>query len=500
MIEILYSAVPLFNHNFQEVHNKLVVSGADKVLVACLDSAVADPSLRTAIDPTCRLITMIFRCGDAQFQDSMSIVGGDLFPPLLATLFLNESETPCPVSAFSLMRRLNQVRLDLRDVPWSRSLLSLFREAIMVVDPCENLEPLSFVMTWLVDGLLLQSDHNKFYLMEHPKFFDAVVDKFSSTFRPGRHVNHQVAKFTKFLALATVNRAKMVEKVNFFCLLFLLSHDDSVECRGQVLETLKLVALDRGGRHKVMKYLEHKFVDVSVEALQDRELQNAALQLILILATSDAEKVLLSRHPELLTELTSIVYAQTPCSLLAAQVAARLTANLSVHNGKANALNTVLRLCSSENPLIRREGACVLWEQARKSQACSFFIVHVPEALATITAMAADIDLEVRAAAIEIVVTLASNPLNVRALASSRELLSILAESVVAPCDPTFQHAKKQAIVSILRLVVHRKSLAVIAKQENIVRSLAEYGESAEKNDRLKQAALRGVASLTSYS
>jgi hypothetical protein len=495
-------ALCTFDHQYQDVHNKLVVGGADRTLVKRLDNAVADPEKREAIDPICRLLLMLYRCGDDQFQDSVAIVGGDLFPPLLATVFLKDGkEELCTASAHALMQRLNRMKLDLRDVPWSHSVLDLFREVIDVVDPSTHVEPLSFVMTWLVEGLLLQRENNKLFLMEHPGIFDSTVTKFASTFRPGCAVNLQVSKFMKILALGTENRAAMVQRLDFFRLLFLLSHDECVELRKEVLETLTLTSLDRVGRTKTLEYLDHRFIDFSIEALDNTALLSDSLQFIDVLARHVPGKILLSQRPALLSELTkqATLGEENEHSLMAAQAVVRFAKSLSVNHGKGDLLDAILSLCKAKDHRIRYEGTHALLEQCQSRPGCSFFIVHVSEATTILARLVVDENSEVRTLAAEVVANLASSPLNVRALAGHKPLLNALAATATSVCKPLNEKAQQHAIAAILHVVVHHRSIEAVAKHNNVIRSLSEHGFSPDKDQMLKQAAPRVVACLSSY-
>jgi hypothetical protein len=500
-LNLIYVALCTFDHQYQDVHNKLVVSGADRTLVRCLDNAVADHAKREAVNPICKLLLMLYRCGDTQFQDSVAIVGGDLFPPLLATLFLKDGMEELCTSAVGLMQRLNKTRLDLRDVPWSHSLLDLFQEVIDVVDPSTQVEPLSFVMTWLVDGLLLQRENNKLFLMRHPGMFDSIVTKFASTFRPGCAVNLNVSKLVKILALATTNRQIMVQKPDFLRLLFLLSHDECTEIRKEILQTLTLASLDREGRTKTLEYLDHRFIDFSIEALDNTALLSDSLQFIDMLAQHVPGKILLSKRPTLLSELTKqATLEEKDDSLFAAQTVVRFAKSLSVNHGKGDLLDSILSLCKAKDSRIRYEGVQTLLEQCQSRPGCSFFVVHVSEATTILARLVVDKDPEVRTLAAQVVANLASSPLNVRALAGHRPLLNALAATATSVCESSNEKAKQYAIAAILHVVVHHRSMEVVAKQNSIVQALSEYGLSPVVADQmLKQPEPQGVACLSSY-
>lgn len=500
LLNLIYVALCTFDHDYQDVHNKLVVAGGDRTLVKCLDNAVTDPTNREAIDPICKLLLMLYRCGDDQFQDSIAIVGGDLFPPLLATVFLEDGETKVCESAQALMQRLNRMKLDLRDVPWSHSLLHLFHEVIEAVDPSTHVQPLSFVMTWLVEGLLLPRENNKLFLMEHPGIFECIVTKFATSFRGACPINLNVSKFMKILARAAANRRVMVQRLDFFRLLFLLSLDESVATQQEVLETLTLTSLDQVGRTKIIEYLDHKFVDFSIEALENTALVSDSLHFIDVLAQHVSGKILLSKRPALLPRLTKqAILEEKEYSLLAAQTVVRFAKSLSVNHGKGDLLDSLLSLCKAKDHRIRYEGIHALLDQCQSRPGCSFFIVHVSEATIILAKLVIDEDTEVRRLAAELVANLAASPLNVRALAKNGPLLSALAATATRVCQPSNEKAQQNAVAAILHVVVHHRSIEAAAKDNSIVRPLSEYGLSGDKRQILKQAAVHGVACLSSY-
>lgn len=491
-------ALSTYDHYFEDVHNKLVVGGADKILVERLDEAVANSKQHEAIDPICRLLLMIYRCGDHQFQESVAIVGGDLFPPLLATVFLQE-ERDTYNSVFLLMKRLIRNKLDLRDVPWSFSLLDLFQEIIDVVDPCTREEPLSFVMTWLVEGILLQRENNKLFLMGHPCLFNSIVIKFANTFRPGCATNLLVVKFMLILATATINRLEMVKNVDYLRLLFLLCHDDCTETQEMVLEILAITASDREVTTRIFNFLDHKFVDIAIKALDDVCLSKNAINFVKVLVTNVSGNSILSKRPNLLQELTKQAVKAKEHSHEAAQIVTQLAQSLSVNNGRGDLLDAILQLCKAIDCRIRRQGTKVMLAQAQSRPACSFFIVHVPEVTGVIAEMLLDDDSEVRGTAAEIIACLASSSLNVNALVRNKPLLDALAENATTTDEPTNEKAQQHAVIAILHLVVHHRSIKAVAKQHKIAQSLSEFGLSGDREQILKQAAIRGVACLSLY-
>lgn len=498
VFDLVVEALEICDHYFEDIHNKLVVGGADKTLVSRLDAAVADPTKHKAIDPICKLLLMIYRCGEHQFQDSIAIVGGELFPPLLATIFLSNTNKAIYNSAIALMDRLVRNRIDLRDVPWSRSLLDLFQEIIETADLGTHGEPISFVVTWMVEGLLLQRENNKIFLMQHRSLFESIVTKFANTFRPGCKVNVPVCRFMQILAIPPLNRLVMVKSLHFLRLLFLLLHDDCVETKKIVFEILTQLSLDRVGRTRIFAFLDHKFLELATKALDNSNLCEHSLSFIGVLVVHIPGKILSNKRPNLVRDLTKQAMLGEAHSQQAAQVFVQFAKSLSINNGKGDLLDAILELCNAKDIRIRVEGTNALLFQAQSRPACSFFIVHVPEA----TAMLANMlqlsnEGEIRGIAAEIVASLAASPLNVKALARNTSLLNALAANATTNSEPINERAQRHAVVAILRLVVHHRSFQAVAQEDNIVQSLCEFGSTVDQAQKLKEAALRGDACLS---
>lgn len=430
--KLAISDLTVFDHDYRIVHNKLVVGGADRILVRRLDEAVVDPKQRAAIDPLCKLLLMLYRCSDDRLQDSLAFVGGELFPTLLAIVFLGDQENTCPASVYELMHRLNKIRLNLQDVTWSWNLLTLFREVIDTIDSYTNPESVSFIMDWFVKGPLLQCERNRLFLMDFPGLFNSIVMKVLLFFKPGDPVNAKIAIFLRMLAESTINRAKMIRTKNFFPVLILLLQDESKETRGEILGTLKLLALESSGRSRVFACFDGIFVEVSINSLGVPGLKMPALEfLIILLAFFETGKLLLKQHPDLLSYVCRAASPNEQSFLLFAQTVSRLASFLKVSSDKGGLLGVIVQLCTSKDPRVRLEGAIALLEQTQ-SPASSFFIVRVPEAVDMINKISVDKDSKVRDAAAEIVSALSSTSLNERALAHNRKMSGMLTTNVVS--------------------------------------------------------------------
>lgn len=424
----LEEASVLFDHHWEEVHNRLVVFGADRILVGCLERAVSGSTRRYEIAPICTILNLLYRCSNEHFQDSLAIVGGNLFPPLLATMFLDEVEgVDHNPAVLSLVHKLNCIQVELRDVPWSHSLLESFREVVEKVEPSSNIETLSLMLNWLTDGLLPQMQENKRFLLDNPSFFETLLERFSLTFQPGYETNQAIGKLLKILAFVAVNRSSMVKRMDFFRLLFLLLHDTCPKTQVLVFETLQLAALDKTGRQHILSFLENRIIEKSIEALEVPTLQVPALRLVhVLLSFDDSRERLASSQPALLNQLRSLTKKESQVSLVAAQSLSRLVSTIPVTTTGANILDDILHMCSSENTLIRREGSVSLMKQAN-SLACAFLMVRSPATHAVLWKTANDEDMKVRLTCKKTIKILCSNRLNMMVLLrTKRNLLSFV--------------------------------------------------------------------------
>lgn len=500
--QVLSEALEIFSHSFQSVYNKLVVSGTDLVLVECLEKVLTDGNMRQAVPPICQLLLRLYYCEHEQFQDSIAIVGGDLFPPLLATVFIGATEhEEFTTPAKNLLKKVDKMSIDFRDVPWAHSLLDTFQEVAESASPETHLKPLSFFMQWLVEGIPLKTESNKSFVMKHPEFFDSIAANFSSDFRPGRPLNVYVSRFIKLLSQSTSSRSRLIQKRGVFQLLLLLFCDNNVESKTEVVETLALIALDRSGRTKILVSFDHTFFELSQQALGIPELAPLTLAFLNVLLLHFPANLFMTRWTRLLPQLTKQAALEKVWSLLAAQAISCIsrTALVGSRRGEEDLLDALIQLCGSTNARVRYEGASALLHQVQSQPTSAFFIVHVSEAKDALASMALDEDSAVRAVAVETLSTLASSPLNVNALAKNQMIVDALARNAMKQSQGSKEKIQQHAIVAILRLVVQRRSIAIVAKQSHVVRSLTEYGSSSHTDQLLKTAALRAVTCLSPY-
>ena len=433
----------------------MVVGGADKILAKHFEAVVKYPEKREAISPLCRLFLMLYRCDDDHFQDSLAVVGGVLFPCLLATSYIHGSVKYTKQPIWALTRRLGDINLDMRDLPWSHQLFDYFQEVVENAESLTNTDPLSIVLSWLVDGMLSRRENNKRFVMNHPTLFDCIIEKFANNFRPDCALNLKVSQFSKFLALATVNRLIMVESRNYLRLLFLLLHDERMATRNTVFETLALLSLDRTGRTKLFTFLDHKLVDMSMKALQEEAVASTALEFLGVLVHHFSAKVLLLSCPALLLEIVDVAILNESYSIKAAKILRRLADTMSINAEGGSLLDCILRLCSALDCRVRSEGVRALAGQCESRSGCGFFVVHVPEAVDTLAALVLDPDDKVRVLSLQLVASLAGVSLHVNVLGRNGRLLEALVTNATAPHERLGEKTQASAMLSLLYLIGH---------------------------------------------
>lgn len=465
---LLKEALRLFDHENSKVHNKLIVAGADRVLAGQLEIAVVNPHRRHGIIPLCRLFLMLYRCDDEHFQDSLAVVGGSLFPSLLAASYTDEFVTARDGPIRKLIQRVEDIRIDLRDVPWAGRILEycidiIEKEQLPSIGE-EN--SLSFVLSWLVDGVLTKRENNKRFIMSHPALFDCIVQKFASNFSPACPENLQVSRFGKTMALATSNRLIMVRKNSYLQLLFLLLHDEETATRVTVYETLALLSLDKAGRNKIFSFLDHKIVDMSIKALRQRETTSGALAFLEVLIKHFTSKIILFACPKLPNELAWVSNQDETWSLQAAQALRQLSVTMSLSAGGSELLDCLLQLCDATDPIIRYEGVRTLYDQCVSSPGCEYFVVRVG-AVSKLASMASDADGNVKALTIELVEKLASRNLNARPLAKHKHLLAALAAAATSSDSTHCKKTQRNAMTALLHLVMYQKPANNVEKSLN---------------------------------
>ena len=442
----------------------MVVGGADKVLARHFEAVVTSPEKREGISPLCSLFLMLYRCDDDHFQDSLAIIGGVLFPCLLATSYIHGSFKHTGQPTLELIRRLEDINLDMRDLPWSHQLFDYFEEVVENAEALTDMDALSLVLSWLVDGMLSRRENNKRFVMHHSTLFDSIIKKFASNFRPDCALNSKVSQFSKFLALATVNRLIMVENSSYLRLLFLLLHDEVLATRNTVFETLALLSIDRTGRTKLFNFLDHKLVDISIKALQEVALASTALEFLGVLVQHFSAKILLLSCPALLAELVDVAVMNESYSLKAAKTLRRLADTMSINVEGGSLLDCILQLCRALDSRVRYEGVRTLASQCQARTGCGFFVVHVPEAVDELAALVLDPDDKVRVLSLRLVANLAGICLNVKALGRNGRLLEALVKNATAPHERLGEKTQASAMLSLLHLIRHEDPKQVVSQ------------------------------------
>jgi len=458
-------ALHVFDHSICEIHNKMVVFGADRVLAKHLDAMVTPPTNRKGFSSICRLFLLLYRCDDDHFQDSIAIVGSVLFPCLLAASYIPGAMQNSQQSIPQLAQRLCDINLDLRDLPWSHQLFGYFQDVVESEETLTDQYPLSMVLSWLVDGMLSRRENNKRFVMKHPTLVNAIIDKFAISFRPDCRLNLKVSQFCKLMAFATANRLVMMQRRSLLRLLFLLLHDEKIATRIAVLETLALLSLDRTGRTKLFNFLDHKLVDMSIKALQEETMASTALEFISVLVQHFSGKILVFSCPLLLEEVTAVAVWNKSYSLKAAKILRRLAETMSINAEGGSLLDCVLQLCGAMDQDVRYEGLRVLCRQCQSRPGCSFFVVHVPEAVSTLATLVTDPHEKVRSLSVELISVLAGTSLNVKVLAKNDRLLMALSSNMAIPDTQLREKVQTSAILALLHLIRYEHPAQKLTEQ-----------------------------------
>ena len=122
----------------------------------------------------------------------------------------------------------------------------------------------------------------------------------------------------------------------------------------------------------------------------------------------------------------------------------------------------------------------------------SFFMARVRQIMSTVITLARDVNLAVKANAMEALQNLATNRVNVRRLAANSDLLELFVQNVVGGGVAVRRHA----VQGLLSLAIHRSTKQRVAKQQGLVESLSRYGISEDDDVELKRAAIHGVLLL----
>jgi hypothetical protein len=446
------------------------------------------------------LLCLIFRCSDKHAALSINAIGGDLYPLLIAILFLDKNLPGwnVPNSAYQLINRLNTLEVALHSMNASKHLLQFCRGIIENCDVDIDARPLSHVIGLL--AAISRQCENKTVVMDQPGLFHSLVSKFAKSFRLDHRCNFEVAKLLHALAWNQRNKSEMVQKPEVFNLLLQLIHESSMDTCLEALAALRHVTIENFGISKLVEQRAlKKFGEALVESLETKELQEASLEVMIHLVCRETA-IKLYKNENLLHRLIDLASTKpdTTPAVLAAQVIKRIATYIPISGrGKEVLLEAIIQLTSSTNQRIRYWGVQALVESSQ-DPACSFLLMRTPVVAKVLSNLLVDYNPTVKASAIAAVLNLASNPINLRVLAKKGALLEALA-TTVAGRGRVDDIARRQAVLAFLFLANHNKSKKIVAKQHNVVASLSKYGVSEDDDRELKNAALHGVIWLASH-
>jgi hypothetical protein len=477
------------------VRNQLVESGAPLVLTRCLARSLSTKERMEEIGPICRLIERLLRCSMLVATHSVQEIAMELYPLLLTILLLDKvlSEWMTPYPTTRLIVRVSSFPVKLGDSPDTDGLFRLLHEAILISISGTTTKrvPLSGIFQ-LLTGLTLNEEGRR-HLMASPGLFDMILANFSSL----RVISFHVATFLLVVGQDATNKSKMVDTPDFIHVLSGLLLEEGVQTRKVAIALVKLVAMEKSGRSKLVSIGGNRFLDSLFEHTKKNEVQEACLESIRHLICPETAKTIYSNEKLINSILRENMFFSPSCSqagILAAKVINRLSSFLSVNaKGMERFLDAILQISSSKHHRIRYWGARALLKQS-KVEACSFFLMRTQPVVRTITSLSTDENPLVHATAMNILSNLASFSLNQRLVARNRDLLSSLAATVEDSGATFGEDAKREAVVAFLHLANNKKTKMAIAKQHNVVASLSKYGVLPKGHDKeLRQAALHCV-------
>jgi hypothetical protein len=483
------------------VHNRIVESGAPLVLTRCLARSLTSRKRMVEVGPICRLIEMLLRCSRVVAAQSVQEIAAELYPLLLAILLLEKVvsswQTPAPTTR--LIERVSSFPVKLQESHDTDRLLRLLQEAILISISGSSVHRVQLSGIFrLLTGLTIHEESRR-RLVHAPGFFDVIIANFSSL----RVISFHVATFLLVVAQDGANKTKMVESTDFIHVLSKLLLEEGVQTRKVAIALLKLVSTDNAGRAKLVSIGGTAFFDSLFQCIKKNEIQEACYESIRQLICPDTAKSFYNNEKLINSMLKEKVFLSPSCpqtGILAAKVINRLSSFLAVNaKGMERFLDAILQISSSKHCRIRYWGAKALLKQSQ-SEACSFFLMRTKPVVQTITKISRDESPHVHLTAMNILSNLASFSLNQRLMARNEAILSSLAATVEGSGATSGEAGKREAVLAFLHLANNKKINAVIAKQYNVVASLAKYGVSSSGEDKeMTRAALQCIIRLTPF-
>eukprot|EP00539_Tryblionella_compressa_P010461 CAMPEP_0178801352 /NCGR_PEP_ID=MMETSP0745-20121128/13304_1 /TAXON_ID=913974 /ORGANISM="Nitzschia punctata, Strain CCMP561" /LENGTH=267 /DNA_ID=CAMNT_0020460187 /DNA_START=594 /DNA_END=1393 /DNA_ORIENTATION=+ len=256
-------------------------------------------------------------------------------------------------------------------------------------------------------------------LLAVPGFFKSILQDFMHL----REASYSIAVFLLVLAQDLDSRLKIIDTPEFFHVLSVLLRDDSVATRKIAITQLNLIAVEKTGRTKLITYGGSALFDSIIDCVQTCGNDETFSVFIRRFIRIDTAKILYNEESIMNKVLGHS--SSTQSNVIAAKVIHRLSSFLFVNGkGMERLLNAILSASASNCSRVRYWGVKALANQA-KTEALQLFS-------------------EVCELALGVVVDLASNPLNHRALTKNAIILASLTTAA--------SNGSKTAILAMIRL------------------------------------------------
>jgi hypothetical protein len=455
------------------------------------------------VEPICRLIGMLcLRCSKEVQRTAMMENGSDLILMLFSFLFT--SHTLLSVESRSavtdLLRQLPETFPCLfkvkRHVQILRGLRQIIEECDMKSDRRHVLEIMHLLASFS------SQMENKRIIAESPGLIHSIVSRMTQSVRKRCELNVETALLFKNLAMDAKNRPIMASHTQLIELLILLLGDKRIETQSMSIGALKLLIMEAHTRKVVLSNSKKKIFKALQKALDSKELRLDATQMITNLIISRKAAVDLSNQSQLLKKFVAYSSQSEDADLAraASQTLKRIATHVPTsHESYGILLDSIIQQSESNDSRVRY-WACRAFLAQSLIPGSSFYLVRHSQMIGTLSRLANDENSKVKAAAIEVLHSLASNEANVKRLALDSRILDALVSSAEAAHDAaedeTVAQARRHAIQAILHISSHSKSKRRVAKHFGLVKCLSAFAISNDDDNELKIAAIHGVLML----
>ncbi|CAB9507144.1 expressed unknown protein [Seminavis robusta] len=494
-LSVLKLALIAYDHDIVRLYDTLCYAGGMTVLVRCLQATMTSVTLHPIeIRQMCQLIALVcLRCSDDAAIHCLSSIGTELVLLLFSILLKTEvgREACSPIRL--VIRRIARLELSLPAIEHSERLLKFLER--MALLGAGNKDASAEALT-LLAGLTVHSE-SKLYVMESRTFLDSII---KCSQQETTEVMDQIAKVIENLALHGNNKSKLTKQLILERLLAMASPSESIETRIHSIQALKQISIEARGKLFIVAFEGGAALKALLSAADERELQPCVVETLLSLTCKYTASSLV-HHSGLIITITNLVRSE---NVMVAEKAAQVIKRLSTHTciqkrGHAALFDAILATSTSKSRSVRHWIAKAMLEQSRLSGS-SFLLVRSPDALEKVCQLARDQQHDVRAPAMETLLSLSACQSNLKRLSTSSIVFDTLVESVsVGLRDGKVWNSEvRDAILCILNFVDGpRNPRKRAAKHTGVVKVLSKYGISSDEDNELKRAALHGVIILS---